>query len=146
MTANPFPYEAGILQVISEGMPLDTILEQGPWTVNDVSQVLRKYQFVVFEDGSVGRAEVERFDHVLALAMASPVQHVKTKALRAQAMLRDLKRWVQVAEAERATEAARERARHAVMEWQKWLGEAQVEARDELKRLNRRGQQRRAAG
>lgn len=130
------PYEAGILQAVSEGRKIEWLLSAGPWTVHDVSAVLRKYQLVVHDDGSIGKADVERFDYALALALASPVEHVRTKALRARALLVDIRQHLARIDSERADEAAREQARQALYAWQAWLNEAIVATRYELKRLN----------
>jgi hypothetical protein len=133
--ATPTARETEILRAIHAGRTMDEILAFGAWTLNDVTATIRKFSLTVSENGKIEQAG-DGTDSVIAIALRSPSQTVRNQALRAQALLKELRRHVAVAAAERADETARARARKSVEEWIAFLTSARQAARAELRNLN----------
>lgn len=127
--------EAAILRAIAAGRTMDELLSFGPWTVIEVASTLRKYKLIADENGNISKTNGTH-DYTLIAALRSPQQHVRTKALRAQALLRDLAKELYVADAERDLEVKRDKARQALHAWDEWLKEQRAEVRQQLRRLN----------
>lgn len=129
------PYEKSILSMIAAGYRLDDMVDAGAWTVHDVMATLRRHGLTADDTGRIQKARSAP-DPVIELALHSPSQHVRTKALRAVALLKDLAVDLAKEQEQRDEEAERARQRQSVNQWLEWLKAAQAEARIELRRLN----------
>src|SRR6059058_6130613 len=85
------PYETGILRAIAAGHRFDTLIVAGPWTINDVTQTLRRHNLAADDNGRIAKVS-NAPDPLLHLALNSPNTHVRTKALRAAELMKDLAR------------------------------------------------------
>ncbi|MCE7008752.1 hypothetical protein LWC34_38965 [Kibdelosporangium philippinense] len=127
-------HELAILATISSGMGIDEILASGPWSLTEVTSVMRRHGLVTTSNGQVIRDGLPLAQLRTAVG-ESPSPFVRQQAERAHAQLLALGKAIAMQTARDSSDDVRREQRHALQSWLEWLRAAQSGARDELDRL-----------